>query len=268
MAATPPYDSVYNVLSTARIRLNDELLTLTAVSGRVLENNQAFTLQTLNTAWRKFQEYLANLGYTRLKQEAKVDAIPATTDQQDVASQVYIDWFGYFDGTVLQSTPVLPQSLSGPLKLWERQNGSNSQFIPMELIYDGLPNVVKGTLNRIWEWRDNKIYMPGATFVTDLRILFIQYLDDFADSVSTPWFQQSVPIVRCQDALSWYLCAEFASARGDLGIDAENMWAKGEAAARVIMNRDAKMKQRGNTRRLSRSGRLEASYEGSCGLYN
>lgn len=268
MSPQPPYDTVYNVLSTARIRLNDELKTLVPVGGKVLENNQVFTQQTANTAWRKFQEFMANLGYARLKQEVIITNVPASTQQQDPASQVYINWFGYFDGTTLQTGIVLPQDLMGPLKLYERQTGSDSQFIPMELIYEGLPTWGKSPLNRVWEWRNDAIYMPGATFATDLRLLYLQYLSDFADDGSTPWFGTAVPIVRCQDALSWFICAEFASARSDLGVDAEKMWEKGESAAKLIMNRDAKMKQRGNVRRLSRSGRLESNYQGSWGACN
>jgi hypothetical protein len=262
-----PYDSVYNVVSSAKTRLNDQLNTTVPVSGKILVNTQAFSQQTVNTAWRKFQEFLANLGYVALVDEILIENVPPTTDL-DPASQVYINWFGYFDGTTLQTAPVLPQSLITPLRVMERQTGTQASLIPMENIFDGLPTWGKGPRNRLWEWRQNAIYMPGATFAMDLRIRFISYLPDFADTLSSPavpWFQQPVPIMRCQDALSWFIAAELASARGDLNIDAKDLWARGEAAAKLIMNRDARMKQRGNIRRASRSGRLEANAGGgSC----
>lgn len=263
-----PYDSVYNVVSSAKVRLNDQLNTTVPVSGKILVNTQAFTQQIVNTAWRKFQEFLANLGYVTLVDEVVIEGIPATTNL-DPASQVYINWFGFFDGNTLQDTPALPQSLITPLRVMERQTGTQAALVPLENIFDGLPTWGKGPLNRLWEWRQNAIYMPGATFDTDLRIRFISYLPDFADdtqsSPAVPWFQQPVPIMRCQDAFSWFIAAELVSARADLGLDAKDLWGRGEAAAKLIMNRDAKMKQRGNIRRASRSGRLEANSGGGYG---
>lgn len=259
-----PYDTLYNVMSTARVRLNDELVSRTPVSGKILENNQAFTQQLVNTAWRKFQEYLGNLGCTEFIQEDIVTALPVTTNL-DPASQVYINWFGYFDGTTLQPTPVLPQNLMSPLRVLERQTGTQSQFVPMEMMFDGLPTWGKGPRNKLWEWRRESIYMPGSTFEMDLRLRYITYLGDFVDSGATPWFQQDVPVMRSLDSLSMFICSEIAETRDDL--DAEMWRLKAESAAKLFMNRDQRMKQRGNTRRLSRSGRLEAGGYGGSGAF-
>lgn len=249
----------------AKVRLNDDINTLQPVSGKILVNTSDFSLQTVNTAWRKLQEFLANLGYVSLVNETVITGLPAVTNT-DPATQVYINWFGYFDGTTLQVAPVLPQSLITPLWVQERQNGTDSWFTKMEIIFDGLPSWPKGPRNRIWEWRNNAIYMPGSTYIMDLRVRFITYFPDFADnqtaSPAIPWFQQSIPIMRSQDALSWFVAAELVSARSELGVSADKFWAKGEAAARLIFNRDAKMKQRGNVRRESRSCRLERQGHG------
>lgn len=261
MSPNPPYDTVYNVLSTTRTRLNDELVTLYPVSGKLLENNSVFTQQTVNTAWRKMQEFLANLGYVRLTDEAQIHSLPAVTNP-DPASQVSIGWFGYFDGTVQQSLPVLPLQLMYPLKVWERQSGSQGSFLTLENIFDGLPTWTKSPRNRFWEWRNEAIWMPGSTYLMDLRIRFVQYLPDFLDVQSNPgplqvigpWYQQVAPMVRSLDAFSFFIAAEMAESRG---LEPQAWRAKGEAAAKLIMNRDAKAKQRGNIRRASRSGRLE-----------
>lgn len=259
-----PYDTVSNCILTAKARLNDEITTLYPISGKILENTQAFTQTLCNTAWRKFQEYLANKGATDFIQESLVLAIPATTNQ-DPASQVYINWFGYFDGTALQTSPVLPQNLMSPLRIWERQNGTNSQFIPMENIVDGLPTWGKSPRNCLWEWRRESIYMPGSTFIMDLRLRFLTYLPDFADDIpnKTPWYGVAIPVMRCQDPLSMFICAELAETRDDL--DAEKWRTKAELASNTFMNRDIKMKQRVNVRRQSRSGRMEANGYGGDG---
>ena len=54
-------DQVFVALNTARTRLNDRLDTLEAVSGRVLDNSQAFTQQIVNSAWRRLQAELVKL---------------------------------------------------------------------------------------------------------------------------------------------------------------------------------------------------------------
>jgi len=271
MSPNPPYDTVYTILSTARTRLNDELVTLYPVSGKLLENNTVFTQQTVNTAWRKLQEYLANLGYVRLVDEAQILNLPPVTSS-DPASQVSLNWFGYFDGTSQQPAPVLPPLLTYPLKVWERQSGTGAAYLILENIFDGLPTWAKSPRNRFWEWRSEAIHMPGATYQMDLRIRYVQYLPDFIDITASPgpqqvigpWYQQPAPMMRCLDAFSFYICAEMAESRG---LEPEPWQAKAEAAAKLIMNRDQKAKQRGNIRRLSRSGRLEGQEWGYYGGY-
>lgn len=262
-----PYDTVSNVILTAKNRLNDEITTLAPVSGKILENTQAFTQQLVNTAWRKFQEYLANKGCVDFVQEDIVYSLPPTTNT-DPASQVYINWFGYFDGTALQNTPVLPQNLMSPLKIWERQTGTQAQFIPMECMFDGIPTWQKCPRNALWEWRRESIYMPGSTFSMDIRLRYMTYLADFVDDNTNriPWYGTQVPVMRCQDPLSMFICAEIAETRDDL--DAEKWRTKAELASNTFMNRDVKMKQRGNIRRQSRSGRLEAGWNGCGDSYN
>ncbi len=203
-------------------------------------------------------EYCASVGFTALKQEQIIYSLPvvATTDP---AVPCWIDWFNYNDGANLFNAPVLPPDLIVPLRVWERPSGQRGPFPvdPMELIFDGLPGFPKQAWSGFWEWRANAIYIPGALQVMDLKILYMRYLGDFLDD-SEQWFQKRVPIPRCQDALSLYICAEIRS-----DVESEGWLEKAESAARLLCNRDVAMKQRGNIRRQSRSGRLERG--GWCG---
>lgn len=81
----------------------------------------------------------------------------------------------------------------------------------------------------------------------------------------TPWYLQPVPIARCADALSLFICAEVAQARPDLEMDPVAFLESAMDAAKLIFNRDVRMKQRVNVRRLSRSGRLEGAGYGGYG---
>ena len=74
--ALPPYDTVIAVLNAAKTRLNDAVETLQPTGGKILDNTQPFTQQVVNDAWRKLQEFLAELGYTGLKAETLFSNVP------------------------------------------------------------------------------------------------------------------------------------------------------------------------------------------------
>lgn len=257
-------DSVTTILNSIRVRLNDALPSLYPTGGKVLDNTSAFTQQCFNNGYRKLQEYLSNLGYTPLIQEIIITNLPVV-ESQDPASQVYINWNNYFDGANYNSTPVLPDDLIQPLKVWERWSDQNMPFpdVPMECYLDGLPTNQKTTYNGCWEWRNNSIYMPGSQREMDLRIRYVKYLPDIVDIGSVRWYQGNVAIPRCLEALSLFVCAEFASSRMPDN-DAEAAMQTGavksfseraEGAAKLMFNRDVKMKERVTVSRIPRSGR-------------
>jgi hypothetical protein len=124
----------------------------------------------------------------------------------------------------------------------------------MEKILDGLPAWQKAMANRCWEWRNNAIWMPGALMVEDFRIRYVKYLPDFVDVGQSPWFVQPVPIMRCSDGFSWFICAEFAEAQGKVEV-ADRFLQRGKDAFGRIFNLDAAADQRVNIRRRPHSAR-------------
>lgn len=246
-----PYDSVNDVLNTVRTRLNDALPSLYPTGGAVLGNTQPFMQQVTNTAWRKFQNHLANLGYQKLQGKAVITGLPVVASR-DPASEAYINWFNYFDGVNLFDSPVLPDDLLSPLVLKERVSGQNAQFVPMQLALDGIPSFVKQNYSRVWEWRDDAIYMPGSMSIMDIQVLYVKRLPDFADVASTRWFTQQVQIANGLDSFAWFICSEICRDTPDVQ---QAFQLLGENAANLVMNRDIKLKQRVNVRRQPRSGR-------------
>src|ERR1700676_2170033 len=203
MPVLPPpnktaYDTVNTVLNTARMRLNDKLITLAPVGGKIVENTQVFTQVAVNAAWRKLQEFLGDKGYDRLVDECIILKFPIAASK-DPSSQCWINWEGCWDGVNFFPLPRLPQFFNHPLKIWERWNGINAEFTdpPMQKILNGLPAQMKTTNLRFWEWRSDTLYTPGSQMVEDLRIRHVSYIADFLDSGTTPWFAQPVPIMRC-----------------------------------------------------------------------
>lgn len=259
-AGNTPYDTVSYVWNVARARLNS----VSKIAADIMTIQQPFAQQCFNNAWRKMQNYLADKGLVRFYDEILIEGLPPTV-ATDPAVQVYIDWSGYFDGSTVDTDYVLPNNLIMPVVIWERQNGTNAMFVgPMEKMLDGIPSIPQRPFNCLWEWRIDRVYMPGATFTTDLKIRYAKYLDDFVQTDDgegniTPWYLQQVPLVRCSDSLALYLCAEIAAARPDLGFDPLTFKDQAEVAARQIYNRDVRQNQRVNARRMSRSGRLEGT---------
>ena len=110
-----------------------------------------------------------------------------------------------------------------------------------------------------WEWRRNRIYIPGSQMVEDIRIRFACYLPDFLDEGGMPWFQQPITLNRGRDALAWWIAFAFAAARDDENdpIKAQAEWFLKQAkrAADHIVNQDIAMKQRVTVTRQPHSGR-------------
>jgi hypothetical protein len=239
-----PYDQLESVLQLGRTRMNDAIA---SINGDILTDSQPFTYTMIVAAWREFQAYLANLGYSRFKKPLLLTAFPPVANF-DPASWTTLNWSGYFDGEALWVPPavgVLPADWILPLRIWERQTGSNSQFdlAPMEMAVDVLPDCRKGPWNRYWLWENDTLYMPGSLYSMDFRFEYAAYLPDFLadpDGVVLP--NQAVPVMRARNPLAWYFCAEAAEGRDD--VDKATFIANAEKDCRFIFNREVAMKQR------------------------
>lgn len=238
----------------AKMRLNDKILTLQPVSGKLVDNTNVFTQVVVNTAWRVTQERLGDKGYDRLIDEVIIKAFPIVAST-DPATQCWLNWTGCFDGANFYQQPCLPAYFNHPLKIWERWSNHNFEFYdpPMTKMLNGLPSLIKSPNLRYWEWRNDTLYFIGSQNVEDLRIRHIRFLPDFLDVGSKPWFQQLVPIMRVADALAWFICAEIAVSRGDNAL-ADVYTGNGDGALDRIFNLDVEADQMVNVRRRPRTG--------------
>lgn len=262
---TAPYDTWNTVIQTAKTRLNDTVPTLSAESGKLLGLLQPQVQRMCGVAFRKFQEFLASLKYSGLELETNFLAVPACVSA-DPLVQVYINYVGYFDGVTVQAAPVLPQALIRPYKIWERANGSVALLTELDEVLNGLPSTPKLQWNRQWEWRDDFLYMPGSTVVTDIRIRYASYFNDPIDNTpaaSTPWFAQIVPIMRCVDPLADYLCREVQIAREDPD-GAAAFQASAEASAKLLVMRDTAQPQA--TQSTAQLGKMRDKYTATEGV--
>ena len=259
---TVPFDTVDVAMNTARVRLNDCPL---ALSGNLLSDIQPYAQQIYNNAWRTFQRDLADYGDPACTSEFVSYSLPPVANI-DPATQTYLGQAAYFDGVSFWYPPnvnLLPQDLICPLHVKERLGGSIQLFNPVWPCDNGLSGAPKTTYINEWEWRSagpgngNAIFMPGATVARDLWIRYASFLPDaVANSplVSTPWYQQPIPMLRCSDILGDYIAAEFAFSRGSEQAKAiaNSFWADGKAKMRSYINSTTnKIRQRINHRRRS-----------------
>ena len=227
------------VLQSARVRLNDAIQ---SINGDILTDTAAFTLQAINNAWRRLQEYLVDRGYSKFNEETIFTNVQAW-GSTDPGVFAWFNWATYNDGVNPWPSPVLPQDMISPLELFERANGSNGIFLPMDQIFNGLPTANPGNgptardaLNRLWEWRNETIYLPGATGATDIRMRYAAYAPDFVAPGTTAFTAQTVPIMRSLNSFAWFLCGEIARPRADMDAGQFDQYAM--EAAEQIWNRD------------------------------
>ena len=207
----PPYDTVETALNMARVRINDAIGN--GLAGQVLTDLQPFTIQVINSGWRRLQSELAKLGFTKNIKTVVFLAVPAAAST-DAALICYLNWGGYFDGAIQQAAPVLPQDFIVPLSMQERANGSGTVFYTMDgppAILPPMPYIGPGLFNNFWTWANETIYLRGTLGLQDLQLEYAAYLDDFtAGSYGT----QPIPIMRSALALSLFIAAEVAKPRG------------------------------------------------------
>ena len=211
-----PLDTLETVLNAARVRLNDAIV---SIGGDVLTDNAVFTIQAINSAWRKTMHVLTKMGFSALVNETY---FLATT-----GSISAFNW---------TTTPPLPADLIVPITMWECIPGTTN-YLEMDKLTRGLPVAAIGPWNKYWEWQGQTILMPGTTSASmNYRLRYHCLLPDFVPSTMTSFSLQTVPIIQCLDVFSLYIAREIASARGDL--DAKSFEEAAEKAAVILVSRE------------------------------
>jgi len=250
-----PFDTVITAVNAANVRLNGKVETLQAIGGQLVGNTNSFSQQVVNNAWRKLQAKLADLRYSDIQAEVVFTAVPAITSA-DPMVQVYIDHAGYFNGSTVVANPVLPATLIRPYDLSERANGSTALFTQMDPLRYAIPRVPKTLWNRQWIWRNAKLYMPGATGITDIALVYGALKPDFLDA-TLPWFQQDIPILNCTNPLADFICCEIYVARGNMAAAAA-LQQSAEYGASLMCDQDS-VGSRG-VQKLAEFGKMRDQY--------
>jgi hypothetical protein len=207
---TTAYSQAEDALSLARALVND-------TAGSVF--NDALLLPFLNSAYRGLQRELAENGVSVLAEQQDL-ALP--TDPVSGVTQTEISD---------TSSPQLPTDCLAPHMLWERATANTTDvFVPMEKFTSGggMLNLQPSTYLRLWEWREDKVNLIGATQPITVRIRYEKILPQLTLGTDP------VQIRSATDPLAFATAALAARSRGARALAADLLGTAQMATEKLI----------------------------------
>jgi hypothetical protein len=207
---TTAYAQAEDALALARALVND-----TAAS----VFTDALLMPLLNSAYRGLQRELAENGVSVL------------AEQQDIPLPV--NGSTGVTNTELSdvSSPQLPTDCLMPHMLWERVTANSADvFVPMEKFTSGgsMLNLQPSSYLRLWEWREDKINLVGATQAITVRMRYEKILPQLTLGTDP------VQIRSASDPLGYATAALAARSRGARALAADLLGAAQLATEKLI----------------------------------
>ena len=221
---TTAYSQAEDALTLARALLNDSAAAVFT---------DTLLMPFLNSAYRGLQRELAENGVSVL------------AEQQDIALSV--DPTTGVTPTELSDTssPQLPTDCLAPHMLWERATSNTSDvFIPMEKFMSGgsMLNLQPSTYLRLWEWREDKINLIGATQSITVRVRYEKVLPQLTLGTDP------VQIRSATDPLAFATAALAARSRGARAL-AQDLLGTAQMAIENLIERYVRPEQTKGRRR-------------------
>lgn len=221
---TTGYSQAAEALNLSRALLND-------TAGTVFTD--ALLMPLLNSAYRGLQRELAENGVSVLieQQDLNLEPDPATGVTDTEISDA--------------SSPQLPSDCLMPHMLWERATANTTDvFVPMEKFTGGgsMLNLQPSTYLRLWEWREDKINLIGATQAITVRMRYEKLLP--ALTLGTDPIQVRAAV----DPLAFATAALAARSRGARAL-AQDMLGTAQMATENLIERYVRPEQTKGRRR-------------------
>ncbi len=209
VAGSTVYPTLQQIANLFRFKINDSFAgaTDTPGEGLIMPNSNPDLLTLMNAAIDETYNDLRNVGDAELLLDNYILLnIPRVNSALGVGvpnpmTQVSLDYTGYFDGLMNSAQWSLPANANKIERVWERQSNTQENFIPMQPAPFGLPGVNQTDRMRMWEMRQNAIWMPGCLRTVDLRIRcrigFPAYLDPSSIDFTTTY----VPLLSSVNAI-------------------------------------------------------------------
>jgi hypothetical protein len=222
---TTAYSQAEDALSLARALLND-------TAGAVFTDTLLMPL--LNSAYRGLQRELAENGVSVLVEQQDLNL--ATDPVSGITPMEISD----------VSSPQLPTDCMVPHMLWERATPNTTDvFIPMEKFTSGgsMLNLQPSTYLRLWEWREDKVNLIGATQSITVRIRYEKVLPLLTLGADP------VQIRSATDPLAFATAALAARSRGARAL-AQDLLGTAQMATENLIERYVRPEQTKGRRRM------------------
>jgi len=233
------YDNAEYVLNQVRAIIND---VMENSAGDIFTDDWPATWVYLNQAKRIVEHELANNGVEfNIKETVMTNFLPCASPDPTV--QVWVSQSGYFDGATNYQNPQLPGDLIIPLRLWERFSGTQNQFCQITPAKDGIDGYVSHTQQfRLYDWRTDAIYFPGAQATNDVRMRYVSYSPELTGPTSV------VPFRRSAIAIAFMTAWCFSVPRGSVQAQTLLEMAKNEID-QIVSSTVRRKQRRGSSRR-------------------
>ena len=222
---TTAYSQAEDALTLARALLND-----TAAS----VFTDTLLMPFLNSAYRGLQRELAENGVSVL---AEQQDLPLSTDPVSGVTPTEISD---------TSSPQLPTDCLAPHMLWERATANTADvFVPMEKFTSGgsMLNLQPSTYLRLWEWREDKVNLIGATQSITVRIRYEKVLPLLTLGTDP------IQIRSATDPLAFATAALAARSRGARAL-AQDLMGAAQMATENLIERYVRPEQTRGRRRM------------------
>ncbi|MDE3117077.1 MAG: hypothetical protein KGL26_15860 [Pseudomonadota bacterium] len=222
---TTAYSQAEEALNLARALVNDS-------AGAVFTD--ALLMPLLNSAYRGLQRELAENGVSVLAEQQDLGLAPDPVSGITPAEISDV------------STPQLPTDCLVPHMLWERATASTTDvFVPMEKFTSGggMLNLQPSSYLRLWEWREDKINLLGATQAITVRLRYEKLLPALALGTDP------VQIRSATDPLAFATAALAARSRGARAL-AQDLLGTAQMATEKLIERYVRPEQARGRRRM------------------
>jgi len=232
---TTAYSQAEDALDLARALVND-------AAGAVFTDTLLMPL--LNSAYRGLQRELAENGVSVLAEQQDV---ALATDPTSGVTPIEISDV---------SSPQLPTDCLAPHKLWERATANTTDvFVPMEKFTSGgsMLNLQPSSYLQLWEWREDKINLIGATQAITVRIRYEKVLPLLTLGTDP------VQIRSATDPLGFATAALAARSRGARAL-AQDLLGAAQMATENLIERYVRPEQTKGRRRMPYSAHRRIIY--------
>lgn len=214
------YPSIDDVFEQARIHIDNIRDGATSFAGesRVAADPWTPSIRYLNIAMLTLQRDLEQYGYPATREVTFiVNGLPPINGPlglgiPDPTVQVYLGFTGFWDGSTLHSSPVLPPDLLNPIEIKQRVTNSSTVFTLVQQAGNDLPSVLQNYLLGWWIWRQDRLYFNGAQQEMDIELRYTGGVPKYSVNLNPDlWPTTLIPFLDSGEALA-YKCAQIWAA--------------------------------------------------------